>query len=37
MQEAKDAEIERLLKDGHLEKVDDIIDDVFIQPTVNNR
>ena len=29
-------EIEKLLKEGHFEKVDKIQDDVFIQPTVNN-
>ena len=30
MQKALDAEIKRLLKDGHIEKVDEIKDDVFI-------
>ena len=34
MQKAEDAEIKRLLKDFHNEKVDEIKDDVFIQPTV---
>ena len=34
MQKAVDAEIKRLLKDGHIEKVDEIKDDVFIQLTV---
>ena len=34
MQKAVDAEIKRLLKDGHIEKVNDIKEDVFIQPTV---
>ena len=34
LQEQVDKEIEKLLKDGHIEKVDKIQDDVFIQPTV---
>ena len=34
LQNAVDAEIKRLLKDGHIEKINDIKDDVFIQPTV---
>ena len=33
-QNAIDAEIKRLLKDGHIEKISEIKDDVFIQPTV---
>ena len=36
MQKVVDAVIERLLKDGLIEKVDEIKDDVFIQPTVRN-
>ena len=32
--EEVDTEIEKLLKDGQIEKVDKIQDDVFIQPTV---
>ena len=34
LQEQVDKEIEKLLKDGHIEKVDKIQDDIFIQPTV---
>ena len=34
LQKAVDEEINRLLKDGHFEKIDEIKDDVFIQPTV---
>ena len=34
LQNAVDAEIKRLLKDGHMEKMNEIRDDVFIQPTV---
>ena len=34
MQKAVDAEIKRLLKDGHNEKVDENKNHVFIQPTV---
>ena len=34
LQKAVDEEIKRLLKDGHIEKNDEIKDDVFIQPTV---
>ena len=34
LQEQVDKEIEKLLKEGHFEKVDKIQDDVFIQPTV---
>ena len=34
MQKAADAEVKRLLKDGHIEKVDEIKVDVFIQSTV---
>ena len=34
LQEQVDKEIEKLLKEGHIEKVDKIQDDVFIQPTV---
>ena len=34
LQDQVDKEIEKLLKDGHIEKVDKIQDDVFIQPTV---
>ena len=34
LQNAADAEIKRLLKDGHIEKINEIKDDVFIQPTV---
>ena len=34
LQNAVDAEIKRLLKDGHIEKINEIKDDVFIQPTV---
>ena len=34
LQDQVDKEIEKLLKDGHMEKVDKIQDDVFIQPTV---
>ena len=34
LQEQIDKEIEKLLKEGHIEKVDKIQDDVFIQPTV---
>ena len=34
MQKAVDSEIKRLLKEGHIERVDEIKDDVFIQPTV---
>ena len=32
--EQVDEEIEKLLKEGHIEKVVEIQDDVFIQPTV---
>ena len=34
MQKAVDKEIGRLLKEGHIEKINEIKDDVFIQPTV---
>ena len=34
LQNALDAEIKRLLKDGHIEKIHENKDDVFIQPTV---
>ena len=34
LQKAVDEEIKRLLNEGHIEKVDEIKDDVFIQPTV---
>ena len=34
LQNAVDAEIKRLLKEGHIEKINEIKDDVFIQPTV---
>ena len=34
LQNQVDKEIEKLLKEGHIEKVDKIQDDVFIQPTV---
>ena len=34
LQKAADEEIGRLLKKGHLEKINEIKDDVFIQPTV---
>ena len=34
MQKAVDAEIKRLLKDGHIVKIDEIKNDVFIEPTV---
>ena len=34
MQKAEDSESKRLLKEGHIERVDEIKDDVFIQPTV---
>ena len=34
MQKAVDSEIKRLLKEGHMERVDEIKEDVFIQPTV---
>ena len=34
MQKAVDEEIKRLLKEGHIEKIDEIKDDFFIQPTV---
>ena len=34
LQNAVDAEIKRILKDGHIEKMNEIKDDVFIQPTV---
>ena len=34
LQNAVDAETKRLLKDGHIEKINEIKDDVFIQPTV---
>ena len=34
LQKQVDKEIEKLLKEGHIEKVDKIQDDVFIQPTV---
>ena len=34
LQNQVDDEIEKLLKEGHIEKVDKIQDDVFIQPTV---
>ena len=35
LQNQVDKEIDKLLKEGHTEKVDQIQDDVFIQPTVN--
>ena len=34
MQKAVDKEIGRLLKEGHIEKINEIKDDVFLQPTV---
>ena len=34
LQKAVDEEISRLLKEGHIEKIDEIKADVFIQPTV---
>ena len=34
VQDSADAEVKRLLKEGHIEKIDEIKDDVFIQPTV---
>ena len=34
LQQQVDKETEKLLKEGHIEKVDKIQDDVFIQPTV---
>ena len=34
LQKAVDEEISRLLKEGHIKKIDQIKDDVFIQPTV---
>ena len=34
LQNQVDNEIEKLLNEGHIEKVDKIQDDVFIQPTV---
>ena len=34
LQKAVDKEISWLLKEGHIEKIDEIKDDVFIQPTV---
>ena len=34
LQNQVDNEIQKLLKEGHIEKVDKIQDDVFIQPTV---
>ena len=34
LQEQDDKEVEELLKDGHIEEIDKIQDDVFIQPTV---
>ena len=34
LQNAVDAEIKRLLKEGDIEKINEIKDDVFIQPTV---
>ena len=34
LQEQVDKEIEKLIKDGHIEKVEKFQDDVFIQPTV---
>ena len=34
LQNAVDAEIKRLLKEGHIEKINEIKDDLFIQPTV---
>ena len=34
LQNAVEAEIKRSLKDGHIEKINEIKDDVFIQPTV---
>ena len=34
LQNAVDAEIKRLLEDGHIEKINEIKDDDFIQPTV---
>ena len=36
LQNQVDKEIENLLKDWHIEKVDKIQDNVFIQPTVKN-
>ena len=34
LQNAVDAEIKKLLKDGHIEKINEIKDDLFMQPTV---
>ena len=34
LQKAVDEEIKRLLKEGHIEKINEIKDDIFIQPTV---
>ena len=34
LQKAVDEEISRLLKEGHIEKINEIKDDVIIQPTV---
>ena len=34
LQNAVDAEMKKLLKDGHIEEINEIKDDVFIQPTV---
>ena len=34
LQNAVDAEIKKLLKNGHIEKINEIKDDIFIQPTV---
>ena len=34
LQNQVDKEIDKLLKEGHIEKIDKIQDDVFIQPTV---
>ena len=34
LQEQVDKEIEKLLKNGHIERIEKIQDDVFIQPTV---
>ena len=34
LQKALDAEKNRLLKEGHFEKINELKDDVFIQPTV---
>ena len=34
LQNQVDREIDKLLEEGHIEKIDNIQDDVFIQPTV---